>query len=264
MFKHSEQPKAFAMRLLLALLLPFALAACGQPESQPMPPTVLAAASLQESLTAAAEAWQAQGHPAPVLSFAASSALARQIESGAPADIFISADQEWMDELAEQRLIRPDTRTDFLGNALALVGPADSDVTIEFAQGADLAGALGDGRLAMADPDAVPAGRYGREALESLGLWASVESRIARGDNVRAALALVERGEAPLGIVYATDARASTRVRLVATFPAASHPPIRYPIAVLAGATSPDAQAFRDFLVSDQGRTIFARYGFTP
>ncbi|MCF8707396.1 molybdate ABC transporter substrate-binding protein [Rhizorhapis sp. SPR117] len=226
------------------------------------PPLVLAAASLQESLTAAADAWSAKGHEKPLLSFAASSALARQIEAGAAADIFISADESWMDQLAEKGLIRPATRASFLANRLVLIAPTGSRAKAPIREGFPLARLLGKGRLAMADPDAVPAGKYGKAALMSLGLWKSAESRLARAENVRAALALVERGAAPLGIVYATDARASRKVSVIGVFPDNSHPPITYPVALLKTARSPDAAAFRAFLISRQGRAIFARYGF--
>ena len=230
--------------------------------AQPAGPLVLAAASLQESLTAAADAWTAKGHPRPRLSFAASSALARQIGSGAPADLFVSADEPWMDDVAAKGLIVPGTRVSFLGNRLALIAPAAKPVRLAIRPGFPLAASLGTGRLAMADPDAVPAGLYGKAALTRLGVWAAVAPKVARAENVRAALLLVERGETPLGIVYATDARASTGVRVVGLFPAASHPPITYPIARLKAATSRDAEPFRAFLVSRAGKAIFARYGF--
>ncbi|WP_380871808.1 molybdate ABC transporter substrate-binding protein [Sphingomonas sp. DBB INV C78] len=247
-------------RLLLALaLLGSALAAAA---AQVKPPVVLAAASLQESLTAAADAWVAKGHAKPVLSFAASSALARQIGSGAPADLFISADEPWMDDVAKKGLIQPETRVSFLRNRLVLIAPAKQPVKIAIKRGFPLAKLLGEGRLAMADPDAVPAGKYGKAALTKLGVWSSVEARVARAENVRAALALVERGEAPLGIVYETDAKASKAVTIAGVFPADSHPPITYPVAVLKTATSPDAEGFRRFLLSGQGKAIFARYGF--
>lgn len=230
--------------------------------AQPRAPLVLAAASLQESLGAAADAWTRRGHPRPVISFAASSALARQIESGAPADMFVSADEEWMDYLAARKLLRGGTRVPLLTNRLVLVAPAGSKLRLTIGRGFPLARALGKGRLAMADPDAVPAGKYGRQALTRLGVWHSVKSRIARAENVRAALAFVARGEAPLGIVYATDARAEPGVRVVGTFPAASHAPITYPVALLARSTSRDAEAFRRYLVSPQGKAIFRRFGF--
>jgi len=248
---------------LLASFLAVLAAACSPARDDAAPPVVLAAASLQESLEAAADGWARQGHPRPVLSFAASSALARQAESGAPADLFFSADEKWMDELDGKGLLRPGTRITLLGNAIVLVAPQDSKAAVALDDPASLPAALGDGRLAMADPAAVPAGKYGKAALETLGIWPAVEHRVASGENVRAALALVERGEAPLGIVYATDAAASAKVRVVATFPATSHPPILYPLAVLKTSASPDAQGFRDFLASDAGRAIFLRYGFT-
>jgi molybdate transport system substrate-binding protein len=226
-------------------------------------PVVLAAASLQESLEAASRVWTDKGHPAPVLSFAASSALARQIEAGAPADIFISADEEWMDTLAGKGLIRPQTRTTMLGNSLVLIAPASSKISLDPVPGFAVAKALGSGKLALADPAGVPAGRYARQALETLGVWDQVAARVAAGDSVRAALALVARGEAPLGIVYATDAAAEPKVRVVATFPAASHVPITYPVAVLKTSRSPDAEALRAFLLSPEGQAMFRRYGFT-
>lgn len=252
------------LRALLALFAGFVVLAGGcAPRAEERAPLVLAAASLQESMNAAADAWAAQGHERPTLSFAASSALARQAIGGAPADLFISADEQWMDEVERSGHIQPGTRRLLLGNRLVLIAPARAGPpAVDLGSRSALTAALGDGRLAMADPDSVPAGRYGRAALTSLGLWDSVSSHIARGENVRAALALVERGEAPIGIVYATDARASPGVRVVATFPADSHPPIHYPVALLTGAPSPDAAGFHAFLLSAEGRAIFARYGF--
>ncbi|MBB6124378.1 molybdate ABC transporter substrate-binding protein [Sphingobium subterraneum] len=227
-------------------------------------PLVLAASSLQESLTEAAGRWAAKGHPKPVVSFAASSALARQIGAGAPADLFISADETWMNDIAAKGLIRPGTRSSFLSNRLVLVAPAASRLRLTPASRFPLARALGAGRLAMADPDAVPAGKYAKAALVTYGVWPSVAGKLARAENVRAALALVERGEAPLGIVYATDARASTAVRVVGVFPPSSHPAITYPIATLKAATHPDTERFRRFLLSGEGKAIFRRYGFAP
>jgi molybdate transport system substrate-binding protein len=226
-------------------------------------PVVLAAASLQESLTDVADAWAAKGHPRPVLSFAASSALARQVIAGAPADLLLSADEPWMDAAAKAGRLRAGTRATLIGNRLVLIAPARSTVRLTPARGFPLARALGSGRLAMADPAAVPAGRYARAALTHFGVWDSVAARIAPAENVRAALALVERGAAQLGIVYATDARASKAVRILGTFPAASHPPIHYPVAVLKASRHRDAGAFRAFLLSRQGRAIFARHGFS-
>ncbi|MFZ5726670.1 MAG: molybdate ABC transporter substrate-binding protein [Pseudomonadota bacterium] len=226
-------------------------------------PVVLAAASLQESLTEAADVWAARGHSRPILSFAASSALARQVIAGAPADLFLSADEPWMDAVAKAGRLRAGTRATLFGNRLVLIAPARSRVRLSPARGFPLARALGSGRLAMADPDAVPAGRYAKAALTHLGVWRSVAGRLAPAENVRAALVLVERGAAPLGIVYATDARASKAVRILGTFPGASHPPIRYPVAVLKASRHRDAAAFRAFLLSTQGRAIFTRHGFS-
>ena len=231
-------------------------------------PVVRAAASLQESLNASADAWAAKGHPRPVLSLAASSALARQIEAGAPADMFISADEEWMDHVAARGLLRDDTRVDLLTNQLALVAPAASGVSLRITRGFPLAGALGaSGRLATGNVDSVPVGRYAKQALTNLRVWPQVASRIAGTDNVRSALALVARGEVPLGIVYATDARAEPKVRVVGIFPEGSHEPIRYPLALLKPSfepspVNPEAAGFATFLQSAAGRAIFRRFGF--
>ncbi|HET9630454.1 MAG TPA: molybdate ABC transporter substrate-binding protein [Novosphingobium sp.] len=230
--------------------------------SPPRAAVVLAAASLQESLGAAADAWARRGHPRPVVSFAASSALARQVEAGAPADLFISADEEWMDYLAQRRLVRPETRVDFLTNRLVLVAPAGSPLRLAIAPRMALGTALGTGRLALADPASVPAGRYAQQALTQLGAWPQVAGRLARAENVRAALALVARGEAPLGVVYATDALAEKRVRVVGLFPAGSHAPITYPLARLARSDNTDGEAFRRFLLSGEAKALFRRYGF--
>jgi molybdate transport system substrate-binding protein len=248
-------------RLVLALLLA-ALAFPQAASAQRAAPLVLAAASLQEAMNAAADAWARKGHARPVLSFAASSALARQAAAGARADLFVSADEEWMDDLARRGLLVAGTRTVFLGNRLVLVSGLSSQARVALGPRAPLARLLGNGRIAMADPDSVPAGRYGKAALERLGIWSQVAPKVVRAENVRAALALVERGAAPFGIVYATDARASAKVRVAGVFPAASHPPIRYPIARLKASTSPDAEGFRRFLVSREGEAIFARFGF--
>lgn len=242
--------------LVALLLAPAAMA-------QERGPVVLAAASLQESLTEAANVWAAKGHAKPILSFAASSALARQVIAGAPADLFLSADEEWMDAVARAGLLRVGTRTTLLGNRLVLIAPVSSKVRLNPARGFPISKALGTGRLAIADPDAVPAGKYAKAALTALGVWPSVAAKTAPAENVRAAMALVERGAAPLGIVYATDARASKAVRIVGTFPAASHPPIRYPVALLKASRIKDAAAFRTFLLSKQGRAIFERHGFS-
>jgi len=226
-------------------------------------PLVLAAASMQEAMNAAADAWTAQRHARPVLSFAASSALARQIRSGAPADLFVSADEDWMDDVEKAGLLQRGTRADMAGNRLVLVAPARTPLRLRIARGMPIARALGDSRLAMANPDSVPAGKYGKAALTALGVWPSVANRLALGDNVRSALTLVERGEARLGIVYATDAGASKDVVVVGAFPAGSHAPIRYPIARLSASRNPEAEGFRRFLLSRSGQSILARYGFS-
>ena len=250
------------IRILHLLVTLAALLLAPAAVAQERGPVVLAAASLQESLTEAAEAWAAKGHPKPVLSFAASSALARQVIAGAPADLFLSADEPWMDAVVRAGMLRAGTRTTLLGNRLVLIAPAASKVRLTPARGFPLVKALGSGRLALADPDAVPAGKYAKAALSGLGVWRGVAARVAPAENVRAAMALVARGAAPLGIVYATDARASKAVRIVGIFPAGSHPPIRYPVAVLKASRHRDAMGFRAFLVSKQARAIFARHGF--
>jgi molybdate transport system substrate-binding protein len=245
-----------------ALVLALAWAFTAPALAQSTGPVVLAAASLQESLNAAADDWARKGHPRPVISFAASSALARQIEAGAPADLFISADEDWMNYIAQHGKVKAGTRVSFLFNNLVLIAPAESKARLKVGPNFSLARALGDGHLAMADPDSVPAGKYGKEALIKLGVWAAVEGKVARADNVRAALRLVELGEAPLGIVYTTDALADKGVRIVGTFPANSHALISYPIAALTASTNRDAEAFRRYLLSAQGKAIFRRFGF--
>ena len=252
-------PRHLLSRLLLLLAL---LSGGPALAARPSPPVVLAAASLQESLSAAADAWARTGHPRPVISFAASSALARQVQAGAPADLFVSADEEWMDVLTKARLIAPASRADFLTNRLVLVAPATSRLRLAVAPRMAIGAALGSGRLALADPDSVPAGRYAREALTQLGAWPQLAGKLARAENVRAALALVARGETPLGVVYATDALAEPRVRVVGLFPAGSHRPIAYPLARLARSANPEGEAFRRFLLSPAARAVFRRYGF--
>ena len=204
--------------------------------------------------------WRSAGHAAPRIAYGASSALARQADAGAPAELFLSADLDWIDWLAKRgRLAAPPVR--LLANDLVLIAPAASRVEIRIAPGFDLARALAGGRLAIADPRAVPAGRYARAALERLGAWKAIAPRLAPAGDVRAALALVARGEAPLGIVYRTDALAEPRVKVVATFPEASHPPIVYGMALLAGATA-DARAFAEYAASPPARAAWARHGF--
>ncbi len=249
-------------RYLDLLMLLAAMLLAGPAWAQPRAPLVLAAASLQESMTAAANEWARRGHPKPVISFAASSALARQVEAGAAADLFASADLDWMDALDKKALLAPNTRSIWLGNSLVVVAPVASKARVGMTAAA-LRATLGAGALAMADPTSVPAGKYGKAALEKLGAWQALAPKVARAENVRAALALVERGAAPFGIVYATDAKASKAVRVAGVFPAASRPPIVYPLARLKASTNPEAEGFRRFLVSRVGKAIFLRYGFT-
>ncbi|MDK4733415.1 molybdate ABC transporter substrate-binding protein [Rhizobium sp. CNPSo 3490] len=225
--------------------------------------TVFAAASLKNALDAANSAWTQESGKEAVASYAASGALAKQIENAAPADIFISADLDWMDYLADKKLIKADTRSNLLGNRIVLVAEKDKAKPVEIKQGFDLAALLGEGRLAMGEPKSVPAGKYGMAALEKLGVWTSVESKVAGAESVRAALVLVSRGEAPYGIVYQTDAAADKDVAIVGTFPANSHPPIIYPVAILAESRNPDAAAYLDFLKSDKAAAFFTGQGFT-
>jgi molybdate transport system substrate-binding protein len=226
-------------------------------------PTVFAAASMKTALDEVASAWKAETGKAALISYAASSALAKQIEAGAPADIFISADRDWMDYLGERQLIDTATRVDLLGNAIVLVAPTGSASEIAIAEGFPLATLLGDGRLAMASVDSVPAGKYGKAALEHLGVWDSVKDRLAQAENVRSALVLVSRGETPLGIVYRTDAAADAGVTIVGTFPAESHPPIIYPVALTTAAKDPDAAGFLAFLQTVAARAVFEKQSFT-
>jgi molybdate transport system substrate-binding protein len=223
-----------------------------------------ATASLKTALDAAAAAWTAETGAAVSVSYAGTAALAKQIEQGAPADLFLSADVAWMDWLAGRGLIRPETRRDLFGNRLVLIAHDPGAPPVALAPGVDVAALLGaDGRLAIADVAAVPAGRYGRAALETLGAWEAVADRLAPAPNVRAALALVARGEAPYGVVYATDAAADPSVTVVGAFPADSHPPIVYPAALTAAGGSAEAAAFLDWLSGDAARPIFAAQGFT-
>ncbi len=224
---------------------------------------VFAAASLRNALDEAAALYHEKAGATINISYAASSTLAKQLASGAPADMFISADLDWMDDVEKRGLIRPETRADLLGNRLVLVAPAASDLHVDIAPHFPLASLLGDGRLAMADPDSVPAGKYGKAALEKLGVWASVEGKVVRAENVRAALFFVSRQESPLGIVYATDAAADKGVRTVGVFPADTHPPIVYPVALTAGGKSEAAARFLAFLKSPDARPIFEKQGFT-
>jgi molybdate transport system substrate-binding protein len=244
--------------LLLALLAAPAWAV--DPASKEI--TVFAAASLTDVLQEIGKAFREKTGVGVRFSFAASSALAKQAESGAPADAFVSADLEWMDYLANHGSVDLKSRRNVAGNELVLIAPAESDVKLTIAKDFPLAAALGDGRLAVADPASVPAGRYAKAALTSLDVWAQVEPHLAPAESVRAALALVSRGEAPLGIVYRSDARVDPKVRLVGVFPPGSYPPIVYPAARLANGAEA-AAAFVEFLAGPDAQGIFARYGFT-
>lgn len=225
------------------------------------PVTVFAAASLKNALDEVGVAYAAETGGAARFSYAGSSAIARQIEQGAPADVYISADSDWMDYLAGKKLIVVGSRRDLLTNHLALIAPADAKVSLKIGKGMPLARALGAGRLAVAGPD-VPAGRYAKASLIKLGVWDSISGKLAQAENVRAALQFVARGEAPLGIVYDTDAKVEPRVRIVGLFPGASHPPIVYPAALVAGARNPRAQAFLTFLSGPEATVVFRKYGF--
>jgi molybdate transport system substrate-binding protein len=248
---------------LLGALLLGALPVRGHAQSAAAPPDllVLAASSLTDALNEIGPAFTARTGRSVKLSYAASSALARQIEAGAPADVFMSADTDWMDYLQTRRLIDTGTRRNVLGNRLVLISPADSTANIKIRPHFALAKLLGDGRLATGNPDSVPVGKYAREALMQLQVWDQVQDKVAAADNVRAALALVARGEAPLGIVYRTDALVEKKVRIVADFPASSHAPIIYPVATTAHAQA-GAADFVKFLASPRAQAIFAKYGF--
>jgi len=246
--------------VFLMLLLPLGAAAKPAPGL-----TVFAAASLTDALHDIGVLWQAQGHPALVFSFAASSTLARQIEQGAPADIFASADETWMDELAKHHKIDPGTRVDLVGNTLVLAERKATLKPIDLKPGADIIGLLGPGeRLAVGDPTHVPAGIYAKQALQKLGLWAALASRLAPAEDVRAALMLVQHGETPAAIVYGTDVKFAPGVGVAGTFPADSHDPIRYPIAATPRGASKDGLAFLTFLHTDDAQVVFRHYGFPP
>jgi len=243
------------MLLVCAVLLPLSARA------QEL--TVFAAASLTDTMRDIAALWVQAGNKPVRLSFGASSSLARQIEQGAPVNIFASADQKWMDYLADKRLIVTDTRKSLLGNDLVLVVEAGKPVHVTIERGFNLTGLLGaNGRLATGDPRHVPVGIYAEQALKSLGLWDVIEPRLARTEDVRAALLLVERGEAPAGIVYATDAAVSKGVAVAGTFPPGSHSPVTYPFAVIRSGDTPQARALMDFLAGPAAREVFVRRGF--
>ncbi|MGO8954389.1 MAG: molybdate ABC transporter substrate-binding protein [Rhodomicrobium sp.] len=255
------------LTIFLAGALVFAISTChpgafAQDSASGAPVIIFAAASLKNALDGVSAAWQKETGNSAKISYAASSTLAKQIEQDAPAQIFISADEDWMNYVDGKGLMKPETRSDLLGNKLVLVAPKESTVALDLKPGAALASALGGGRLAMGNTDSVPAGKYGKAALEKLGLWASVSGRLAQAESVRAALLLVSRGEAPLGVVYRTDAASDPSVKVVAAFPAGSHPPIIYPIALTVKA-SPVAAAFLDYIKSAKAAPFFEAQGFT-
>jgi molybdate transport system substrate-binding protein len=225
--------------------------------------TVFAAASTTNAMTEIGQLFARQGLGGFLPSFAASSTLAKQIENGAPAAVYLSANKKWMDYLGEEGLVDAGSRFDLLGNRIVLVAPMDSPLaSVDIVMGFPLEALIAVGYLAMGDPDHVPAGIYGKQALESLGVWGSIHNRIARQKDVRSALALVERGEVPLGLVYATDAAIAGKVKVVGVFPESSHPPIRYPVAVVKDGESPAAKRFLEFLKSPDARAVFEKYGF--
>ena len=223
--------------------------------------TVFAAASLTNVLQKAADTYKAKSGKDIALSFAASSALAKQIEASGGADMFVSADEDWMNYLDNKGLIQKTTRKDLLASHLVLIAPAGLDIRVTIGPHFDLAKIVGNGKLAIADPASVPAGKYAKASLTALGVWDSVQGHLAQAENVRVALAYVARGEAPLGIVYTTDAMAEPRVRIVGEFPDNTHAPIVYPMALTKDAR-PDAQAFLDYLRSADASAIFSKAGF--
>ncbi|HEY1258192.1 MAG TPA: molybdate ABC transporter substrate-binding protein [Stellaceae bacterium] len=254
-----RHPRRATWILSLLLLLPMGFSRAASAADV----VVFAAASLKNALDDAAQTYRNQGGVATKISYAASSALAKQIENGAPADIFISADLAWMDYVQKRNLIQPATRKNLLGNRLVLVAPAGSGAKIDIKPGFDLVGLLHGGRLAMADPASVPAGKYGRAALQKLGIWNAVEPHVAGAENVRAALLFVDRKETPLGIVYATDAASDPKVEIAGAFPENTHPPIIYPIALTASSNNPDAAKYLQFLESPAAKPAFKKQGFT-
>jgi molybdate transport system substrate-binding protein len=255
----------FPALLFLALLfLAFTLSApISSARAQPAPARVFAAASLTDALNEAGDRYAQTGHPRPVFNFAGSNTLAQQIEQGADANLFFSADEDWMNYLQQRSLIAPHTRISLLTNRLVLIAPRDRPLALRIARGFALHHALNGGKLAMADPDNVPAGRYARAALQALGVWESVEGDIVRAENVRAALRFVHTGDAAAGIVYTTDAiAAGADVAVAGTFPDNTHPPISYPMAVVLGHDTSEARAFSRYLQSAGGKALFRRYGF--
>ena len=246
------------MRRIAAFVLTLALAPLARADNV----TVFAAASLKEAMDAAVHSFESSSGNKVIVSYAGSNALARQIESGAPADLFISADTDWIDYVESRNLAVPGSRKTLLGNDLVLIAPATSKVQVKLAPGVNIAAILGDKRIALANPDAVPAGKYAKTAFTALGAWSAIENKVAAADNVRGALALVARGETPLGVVYRTDAIAEKNVRVVDAFPAGTHPPIVYPMIVLKRSTTPAANALAAYLAGPEAGTTFEKFGF--
>jgi molybdate transport system substrate-binding protein len=255
-YRRSVRPAAFILVAGFVLSL-------GAAASRAQEATVFAAASLTNAMEELGKQWQQQSGQAVKFSFAASSAHARQVEQGAPADIFISADEQWMNWVAERNLIVPETRISALSNRLVMIVPADKPQKIDVRRGMDLAVLLGSqGKIATGDPAHVPVGRYAQTALTSLGLWGQAEPKLARAENVRAAMALVERGEAPIGIVYATDAAVNEKVRVTGVFPTDSHEPISYPFAIVRGKDTPASRQLFGFLTGTKAQPTYEKFGF--
>lgn len=252
------------VRLFAFVSLFAALAAVPQPLVAQEQITVFAAASLKNALDDTHAAFTKQTGVKVTASYAASSALAKQIEQGAPADVFISADLQWMDYVGERKLIKPDSRVSLIGNKLVLIAPADSKIgNVTIGQGFDIAKLAGPGRIAVADVNAVPAGRYAKAALEKLGAWAAAKSKLAQAENVRATLAFVARDETPIGIVYETDAKVEPKVKVIGAFPDWSYPPVTYPVAATATASKQSVSQYLQFLRTPTAKVIFEKYGFS-
>ncbi len=249
------------IKLCAALMLLCAIATPALAQTKPGP-VIFAAASMKTALDQIAAAWQAKTGETLAISYASSGVLAKQIEAGAPADLFVSADLKWMDYLDKAGALKPGTRETLLGNTLVLVAPADSKIDLVITKGFDLSKALGDGKLAVCTVASCPAGIYGKEALETLGIWNAVEPKLAQADNVRGALLLVARGEATLGIVYGTDAKAEHGVKVVGTFPESSHAPIVYPVAITKDSKNPEAAALEHYLGGPEAVKLLEGQGF--
>lgn len=263
MFKSIRRPLAAFILTFFCVVAGLPLQGMAPADPAKQGPVIFAAASMKTALDAIAAAFAAKTGAAPAISYASSGVLAKQIEQGAPADIFISANVKWMDYLDKAKLLKPGTRRDLLGNALVLIEPADANTKLEIAPGFGLAAAIGDGKLAVCTVASCPAGIYGKQALVKLGIWKDVEPKLAQASNVRDALMLVARGEAKFGIVYATDAKAEPKVKVVGIFPESSHAPIVYPIAIVASSSNPAAPGFVAFMTSQAAVKILTDQGFT-